>query len=71
MDPFLSREGFVSLLEQDRLSPGTIKNYIKASYANGPIYALLNGNMIESVDDGWIVTDLIMASILLSAKHAQ
>lgn len=71
MDPYLSREGFVSLLEQDRLSPGTIKNYIKASYANGPIYALLNGNIIQSVEDGWIVTDLIMASILLSAKQAQ
>jgi putative DNA primase/helicase len=68
--PYISRSAFKEMLENDGNSTGTIRNYVKPSYENGPIATLINGEIIATYEHGWIVTDQVMASALLMARGA-
>ena len=66
--PYISRSAFKEMLENDGIAPSSVKNYVKASYQNGPVANLINSEMIAAYEHGWIVTDQVMASALLMAK---
>jgi hypothetical protein len=66
--PYISRSAFKDMLENDGIAASSVKNYVKASYQNGPVANLLNSEIIATYEHGWIVTDLVMASALLMAK---
>lgn len=68
--PYISRSSFKEMLENDGIAPSSVKNYVKASYQNGPVSNLINSEMIAAYEHGWIVTDQVMASALLMAKVA-
>ena len=66
--PYISRSAFKDMLENDGIAASSVKNYVKASYQNGPVANLLNSEIIATYEHGWIVTDLVMASALLMAR---
>ena len=67
--PFLSRSAFKLYLENQGHSDGTIKNYLKPSYDNGPISMLQSGLMIKNYVNGWVIEDKVWASVLIISKN--
>jgi hypothetical protein len=62
--PYLSRSGFKDFLRSEDYSEQTIKNQLKASYDSGIIATLINREIIESFEHGWIIIDQVWGSIL-------
>ncbi len=67
--PYLSRSAFRLYLENQGHSAGTIKNYLKPSYDNGPISMLQSGLMIQNYVNGWVIEDKVWASVLMISKN--
>ena len=67
-EPYLSRSAFKAYLEAQGHSEGTVKNYMKPSYENGPIAMLQEGQIIRIHSNGWIVLDQVWASAMLMSR---
>jgi putative DNA primase/helicase len=66
--PYLTRAAFAAYLEMQGHSEGTIKNYLKPSYDNGPVSMLQEGQIIRNHQNGWIILDQVWASALLMTR---
>lgn len=67
-EPYLSRSAFAKALESEGHSEGTVKNYLKPSYENGPIAMLQAGQIIRNHSNGWIVLDQVWASAMIMQR---
>jgi hypothetical protein len=67
-EPYLTRAAFAAYLEMQGHSEGTIKNYLKPSYDNGPVSMLQEGQIIRNHQNGWIILDQVWASALLMTR---
>ena len=64
-EPYLTRLSLVSKLESDGMAERTIKNMINPSYDTKTIGALIQGNVIEKRDRGWVVIDAVWAAAMM------
>lgn len=67
--PYISRAAFINLLEKDGHKKGTVQNYLKPSYENGPISRLINSGIIEPYMHGWWVICHATASAFMVGKN--
>ncbi len=67
-EPYLSRSSFKNYLDAQGHSEGTVKNYMKTSYENGPIAMLQEGQIIRNHQNGWIILDQVWASSLMITR---
>lgn len=69
--PYLSRSELVNyLIVFEGLTESTANTYVKESKKGRLIYNLLNAQIIEAYEHGWIVTDNNTASSLMMMKNA-
>jgi putative DNA primase/helicase len=64
-EPYLARLSLVSKLESDGMAERTIKNMINPSYDTKTIGGLIQGNVIEKRDSGWVVVDAVWAAAMM------
>ena len=67
--PYVSKSALVALLEADGIKESTARNYVKASYANGTIGKLINGELITPFEHGWVVQNEAQASAMMINKN--
>ena len=69
--PYLTKSALKDKLSKDdpQLSARTLENHVTPSYANCIIGTLINGNVIEAHDHGWLVRDKAMLSNMLIVKN--
>jgi phage/plasmid primase-like uncharacterized protein len=67
--PYLSRSALKDKLAQDGNAERTIRNMINPSYTDKLIGALLQSEMIQNTEHGWIMTDEVNASSMLLRKN--
>ena len=70
-EPYLARLSLVSKLESDGMAERTIKNMINPSYDTKTIGGLIQGNVIEKRDSGWVVIDAIWAAAMMLNRGAK
>jgi hypothetical protein len=63
--PYLSRQGLIDYLGEQDVSKHSIKQYLKPSASGKLIHDLLLGEIIKTMDDGWVVIDCIMVSSMM------
>ena len=64
--PYLSRSAFIDyLVAKEGLSEATARTYAKGSRRGRPIYNLLNAQIIEAYQHGWVVSESTTASAML------
>jgi len=66
--PYVSISAFKEMLRNDGLKSGSVSNYMKMSYENGPISVLTNGEIITKYEHGYVILDLVMASAFMLRK---
>ena len=66
--PYLSRSALKDKLAQDGNAERTIRNMINPSYTDKLIGALLQSQMIESTEHGWVMADEVNASSMMLRK---
>ena len=68
--PYLSRSAFGEFMQNEGKSTATIKNYLKSSYGDGPINYLIEREIIEGFEHGWIILDAVWGSALNLRKSS-
>jgi hypothetical protein len=66
--PYISISAFKEMLRNDGLKAGSVSNYMKMSYENGPISVLTNGEIITKHEHGYVILDQLMASAFMLRK---
>jgi len=66
--PYLSRSALKDKLLQDGNAERTVRNMVNPSYGDKLIGALINAEVIEANEHGWIVTNDVQASSMLLRK---
>lgn len=69
--PYVSRSGFKEFLIKNGSTERTAKNKTEASRPGSIINQLIADNMIEPIEQGWIVTHQTQASALLMQKNSK
>jgi putative DNA primase/helicase len=69
--PYISTSAFKEMLKSDGLKAGSVSNYMKMSYENGPIFVLTNGEIITKHEHGYVILDQIMASAFMLRKSSK
>ena len=67
--PYVSKSAMILLLESDGIKASTARNYVKASYANGTVGKLINGELIAPFEHGWVVQSAQQASAMMLRKN--
>ena len=67
--PYLSRSALKDKLTQDGNAERTVRNMINPSYNDKLIGALLQADMIQSTEHGWVMVDEVNASTMLLRKN--
>lgn len=67
--PYLTRSGLKEKLMIDGVSERTAVNKINPSREGDLIHTLLNGEIIQAFEHGWIMIDLVQISVLLMRKN--
>jgi len=67
--PYLTRSGLKEKLIIDGVSERTAVNKINPSREGDLIHTLLNGEIIQAFEHGWIMIDLVQISVLLMRKN--
>lgn len=67
--PYLSRSGLKDKLTQDGNAERTVRNMINPSYSDKLIGALLQADMIQNTEHGWVMVDEVNASSMLLRKN--
>lgn len=67
--PYLSRSALKDKLTQDGNAERTVRNMVNPSYSDKLIGALLQSEVIESTEHGWIVVDEVQASVMLMRRN--
>lgn len=68
--PYVTRSGLRAKLEQDGHADRTIKNMMNPSYDDRLIGCLLNANVIEEYEHGWVIVDPVLSSALILSASA-
>jgi hypothetical protein len=68
--PYLTRSALRDKLQADGNAERTVRNMLNPSYSDKLIGILLNAEIIETKQNGWIMRDEIHASALLMRKSA-
>lgn len=68
--PYVTRSGLRAKLEQDGHADRTIKNMMNPSYDDRLIGCLLNSNVIEEYEHGWVIVDPVLSSALILSASA-
>ena len=66
--PYVSTSAFKQMLRGDGLKEGSVSNYMKMSYENGPVAVLISAEIIAKHEHGHVLLDLVMASALMLRK---
>jgi len=66
--PYLSRSALKDKLAQDGNAERTIRNMINPSYTDKMIGALLQSNMIQASEHGWVMVNELQASTMMMRK---
>ena len=66
--PYLSRSALKDKLLQDGNAERTVRNMVNPSYGDKLIGALINAEVIEAKEHGWVVTNDVQASSMLLRK---
>ena len=66
--PYLSRSGLKDMLANDKIADRTIRNMMNPSYTDKLIGGLIQADIIESFEHGWIMVDEVNASAILMAR---
>ena len=66
--PYLSRSALKDKLTQDGNAERTVRNMINPSYNDKLIGALLQADMIQNTEHGWIMVDEVQASTMMMRK---
>jgi len=66
--PYISISAFKEMLKNDGLKEGSVSNYMKMSYDNGPVSVLTNAEIISKHEHGYVILDLVMASAFMLRK---
>lgn len=69
--PYLSRSALKDKLAQDGNAERTVRNMINPSYNDKLIGALLQSDMIQSTEHGWVMVDEIQASTMMMRRGGQ
>jgi phage/plasmid primase-like uncharacterized protein/KaiC/GvpD/RAD55 family RecA-like ATPase len=67
--PYLSRSALKDKLTQDGNAERTVRNMINPSYNDKLIGALLQADMIQNTEHGWIMVDEVNASTMMLRKN--
>jgi hypothetical protein len=67
--PYLSRSALKDKLTQDGNAERTVRNMINPSYNDKLIGALLQSDMIQNTEHGWVMVDEVNASSMLLRKN--
>lgn len=67
--PYLTRSALKDKLTKDGRRPRTIENDLNPSYTDKLIGALVNGNILEVCEHGWVVKDNVLLSAMLTVKN--
>lgn len=67
--PYLSRSGLKDKLLQDGNAERTVRNMVNPSYTDKLIGALLNAEIIDAQEHGWVVVDDVQASSMILRKN--
>lgn len=67
--PYISESGLKNHLENQGYSAAKIRKAVDPSNGDGLIGGLLQANMIEPFEHGWIVIDETWASAMMMSKH--
>jgi phage/plasmid primase-like uncharacterized protein len=67
--PYLSRSALKDKLTQDGNAERTVRNMINPSYNDKLIGALLQADMIQNTEHGWVMVDEVNASSMLLRKN--
>lgn len=68
--PYLSRSALKDKLTQDGNAERTVRNMINPSYNDKLIGALLQADMIQNTEHGWVMVDEVNASSMLMRKNS-
>lgn len=67
--PYVSKSGLMSYLEGQGYSASKINKAVDPSNSDGLIGSLLQANMIEPFENGWIVINDTWASAMMIMKN--
>lgn len=67
--PYLSRSALKDKLTQDGNAERTVRNMINPSYNDKLIGALLQADMIQNTEHGWVMVDEVQASTMMLRKN--
>jgi putative DNA primase/helicase len=68
--PYLSRSALKDKLTQDGNAERTVRNMINPSYNDKLIGALLQADMIQNTEHGWVMVDEVNASSMMMRKNS-
>lgn len=66
---YVSKSALMELMRKDRMKESSIKNYVKPSFKNGPIFALINSGIIAAEHNGWVVINPTVNSAFMIEKN--
>ena len=69
--PYISESGLKNYLENQGYSAAKIRKAVDPSNGDGLIGSLLQANMIEPLEHGWIVIDDTWASSMMIRKKGE
>jgi phage/plasmid primase-like uncharacterized protein len=69
--PYLSRSALKDKLTQDGNAERTVRNMINPSYNDKLIGALLQADMIQNTEHGWVMVDEVQASTMMMRKNSE
>lgn len=67
--PYVSRSALKDLLTADGNAERTVRNMVNPSYSDKLIGALIQGEIIEAYEHGWIMIDEVNSSAMLLRKN--
>ena len=67
--PYVSRSALKDMLTADGNAERTVRNMVNPSYSDKLIGALIQGEIIESFEHGWIMVDEVNSSAMLLRKN--
>lgn len=68
-NPYVSRSALKDLLTKDGNAERTVRNMVNPSYSDKLIGALIQGEIIEPFEHGWIMVDEVNSSAMLQCKN--
>ena len=69
--PYVSRSILKDLLTKDGNAERTVRNMVNPSYPDKMIGALIQGEIIEALEHGWIVVDEANASAMMMMRGGE